>query len=146
MQIKYGPSKGATHRKKRVGCGPGSGHGKTSCRGHKGAGARSGKEYDARFEGGQMPLYRKIPKRGFTNPNRITYQVVNFADLEKARLSGTINFETLKKAGLVSKSLPVKILGKGKISAPITLQVDAISKSALQQLQAAGGKFQKTQN
>lgn len=143
MQIKYKPNKGATHRKKRVGCGPGSGHGKTSCRGHKGAGARSGKEYDARFEGGQMPLYRKIPKRGFTNPMRVEYQVVNFADIERVGLTGTVNFETLKKAGLVKKSLPVKILGKGKISSPVTLQANAISASALKQLEAMGGKFEK---
>lgn len=143
MQIKYKPNKGAIHRKKRVGCGPGSGHGKTCCRGHKGAGARSGKEYDARFEGGQMPLYRKIPKRGFTNPTRIEYQVVNFSDIERVKLSGTVNLETLKKAGLVKKDLPVKILGKGKITAPITIQASAISKSALKLLEAAGGKFEK---
>ncbi|MBS4016078.1 MAG: 50S ribosomal protein L15 [Candidatus Latescibacteria bacterium] len=143
MQIKYKPNQGATHRRKRVGCGPGSGHGKTSCRGHKGAGARSGKEYDARFEGGQMPLYRKIPKRGFTNPMRTEYQVVNFSDIERVKLSGTVNIENLKQAGLVSKNLPVKILGKGKISSGLTLQAHAISASALKQLEAAGGKFEK---
>lgn len=143
MQIKYSPRKGATHRKKRVGCGVGSGHGKTSCRGHKGAGARSGKEYDARFEGGQMPLYRKIPKRGFTNPMRTEYQVVNFSDIERLKLSGTINPEALVKSGLAVKNLPVKILGKGKISKPITLQAHAISGPALKQLEAAGGKFEK---
>lgn len=143
MQINYYPKPGATHRPKRVGCGPSSGHGKTSTRGHKGAGARKGKEFDARFEGGQMPLYRKIPKRGFKNPTRQEFQVVNLIDIERAKLSGVITIDTLKKAGLIKKALPVKILGKGKLTTPISIQAHAISESALKQIQAIGGKFEK---
>jgi len=143
MQINLRPPKGARHRRKRIGCGPGSGHGKTSTRGHKGSGARKGKEYDARFEGGQMPLYRKIPKRGFKNPTRKEFEVVNLGDIERVKLIGTINAEILKKAGLIRKNLPLKILGKGEITAPVSLQANAISESALKKLEAIGGKFEK---
>jgi large subunit ribosomal protein L15 len=143
MLINLHPDKGARHRRKRIGCGPGSGHGKTSTRGHKGAGARKGKEYDARFEGGQMPLYRKIPKRGFTNYTKVAYEVVNLSDINRVKLTGTVNIELLKKSGLLKKSLPVKILGNGEITVPLTIQAHAISESAMKKLQAAGGKFEK---
>jgi large subunit ribosomal protein L15 len=143
MLINLRPPKGARHRRKRIGCGPGSGHGKTSTRGHKGSGARKGTEYDARFEGGQMPLYRKIPKRGFNPPKRLIYEVINLGDISRVKLSGMINAETLKKAGLLKKNLPIKILGKGEISSPVTIQANAISESAQKKLEAAGGKFEK---
>ncbi|MCX7785472.1 MAG: 50S ribosomal protein L15 [candidate division WOR-3 bacterium] len=142
MLIELHPPQGAKKRPKRVGCGPSSGHGKTSTRGHKGSGQRKGKEYDARFEGGQMPLYRKIPKRGFKSPFKQEFAVVNFADITRKNLSGIISPETLKTAGLVKKDLPIKILGKGEISIPITIQAHAISESALKKLQAVGGKFE----
>lgn len=137
------PPKGAKKRKKRVGCGPSSGHGKTSGRGHKGSGQRKGKEYDARFEGGQMPLYRRIPKRGFKNFNKREFEIVNLADIEKRRLTGTVNKQVLKDVGLVKKDLPIKILGKGELTMPVTIQADAISASALKKLEAVGGKFEK---
>jgi len=144
MLINLHPAKGARHRRKIIGRGPGSGHGKTSTRGHKGAGSRAGKEYDARFEGGQMPLYRKIPKRGFTNYTKIEYEVVNLGDISRCKLAGTVNVEVLKKAGLVRKPMPVKILGKGEITTPVTIQAHSISESAMKKLAAAGGKFEKT--
>lgn len=143
MLNKLTPAKGAHHRRKRIGCGPGSGHGKTSCRGHKGAGARKGTEYDARFEGGQMPLYRKIPKRGFTNYTRKEFEVVNLGDINRLKLEGDINKDILRKAGLIRKNLPIKILGTGEITAKVTIHADAISESALKKLQAAGGKFEQ---
>lgn len=142
MLIELHPPKGAKKRPKRVGCGPSSGHGKTSTRGHKGSGQRKGKEYDARFEGGQMPLYRKIPKRGFKSPFKKEFAVVNLVDIVKKNLSGTITPETLKNAGLVKKDLPIKILGKGEISSPITIQAHAISESARKKIEAVGGKFE----
>lgn len=143
MLAKLHPPAGARHRRKRVGCGPGSGHGKTSTRGHKGAGARKGKEFDARFEGGQMPLYRKIPKRGFRNPTRKEFEIINLGDIERAKLTGEVNPDILKKAGLYKKDLPVKILGKGEINTPITIHAHAISESALKKLEKIGGKFSK---
>ena len=143
MLSKIRPVKGARHRKKRIGCGPGSGHGKTSTRGHKGAGARSGTEKDARFEGGQMPFYRRIPKRGFHNPMRKEFAVVNLGEIERVKLTGTINFDMFKKAGLVKKNLPIKILAKGEIMTPVTIKAQAISASALQKLEKIGGKFEK---
>jgi large subunit ribosomal protein L15 len=143
MSINYHPPKGAKHRKKRVGCGPSSGHGKTSTRGHKGSGQRKGKEYDARFEGGQMPLYRRIPKRGFKHPKEIIYETVNFRDIIRANLKGLITPEVLRNAGLVKKTQPIKILGDGDLTEPLTIQAHAISTSALKKLTAIGGKFEQ---
>lgn len=137
------PPKGARHRRKIIGRGPGSGHGKTSTRGHKGTGQRAGKKYDARFEGGQMPLYRRIPKRGFTNVNRIEFEVINLSDIDRVKLTGTVNFDALKKAGLLKKNMPIKILAKGEITTPVTIQAQSISASALKKLEAIGGKFEK---
>ncbi|MCX8015345.1 MAG: 50S ribosomal protein L15 [candidate division WOR-3 bacterium] len=137
------PPKGAKKRKKRVGCGPSSGHGKTCGRGHKGSGQRKGKEFDARFEGGQMPLYRRIPKRGFKSINKKEFEIVNLGDINKRNLTGIINRQVLKEAGLVKKNLPIKILGKGELTSPVTIQADAISQSAMKKLEAVGGKFEK---
>ncbi|MCS7258876.1 MAG: 50S ribosomal protein L15 [candidate division WOR-3 bacterium] len=142
MSIKYYPPKGAKHRKKRVGCGPSSGHGKTSTRGHKGSGQRKGKEYDSRFEGGQMPLYRRIPKRGFKSLRKVEYETVNFRDIIRAGLKGEITPEILKSAGLIKKNLPIKILGTGDLTEPFVIKAHAISSSALKKLTAVGGKFE----
>jgi len=133
------PTPGAKKRKKRVGCGPGSGHGKTSCRGHKGAGQHSASEFDARFEGGQMPYYRRIPKRGFNNPTRVEYSVVNLNDIVQLA-DNEITVEKLLDRRLVKRNRPVKILGKGEINKPITVQAHAFSATAKQKIEQAGGK------
>lgn len=135
------PARGAVKKKKRVGCGPGSGHGKTSCRGHKGMGQHSAPEFDSRFEGGQMPLYRRIPKRGFKNPNRVEFEVVNIVDLAKLN-EERITIETLRENKLVRHGRPVKILGKGEINRPVTITAHAFSSSARQKIEQAGGKVE----
>lgn len=134
------PPKGATKKRKRVGCGPGSGHGKTSCRGHKGAGQRKGKEFDARFEGGQMPLYRHIPKRGFHNIFKQEFQIVNVGNLTKFQPNTNIDIENLVSAGLVRQGYPVKILGEGEINVALNITAHAFSKSAKAKIEKAGGK------
>lgn len=134
------PATGAVKKKKRVGCGPGSGHGKTSCRGHKGMGQHSAPEFDSRFEGGQMPFYRRIPKRGFKNPTRVEYEVVNLDDLTKLS-EEQITVETLLKNKLVRRGKYVKVLGKGEINRPITITAHAFSTTARQKIEGAGGKI-----
>lgn len=133
------PAPGAKKRKKRVGCGPGSGHGKTSCRGHKGAGQHSAPEFDARFEGGQMPFYRRIPKRGFNNPTRVEYSVVNLDDLAELGVD-EITPELLRQRKLVRRDLPVKVLGRGELNRAVTITAHAFSASARQKIEAAGGR------
>lgn len=130
---------GGSHRdRKRVGRGPGSGTGKTSGRGEKGQKARSGGKVRRGFEGGQMPLHRRIPKRGFTNINRVEYQVVNVAQLE--RVEGDVTPESLRDAGLISSlRRPVKVLGDGEISVAKSVTVHAFSASAKSKIEAAGG-------
>lgn len=135
------PPKGAVKRKKRVGCGPGSGHGKTSCRGHKGAGQHSAPEFDARFEGGQMPFYRRIPKRGFNNPTRVEFSVVNLDQLANLPID-QITVEKLIEEGLVTRGKPVKVLGRGEINRPIAVSAHAFSRSAQQKIEQAGGKVE----
>ncbi len=137
------PAQGATKRRKRVGMGTGSGHGKTATRGHKGQGSRSGGGVPPWFEGGQMPLQRRIPKRGFVNFTRKFYQVVNVGDLAKFEAGATVGFEELRKAGLVKKtSVPVKLLGNGDIDRALTIKVDASSKSATEKIDKSGGKVE----
>ena len=133
------PTKGSRKDRKRVGRGPGSGTGKTAGRGQKGQKSRSGGGIPANFEGGQMPLQRRIPKRGFTPLQRVEYQVVNVGRL--ARVDGdAITVESLRAAGLVrSLKKPVKILGQGDVGASFTVTVDAISDSAKGKIEAAGG-------
>ncbi|MBN2202231.1 50S ribosomal protein L15 [bacterium] len=133
-------AQGAKKKTKRVGRGPGSGHGKTSCRGHKGQHARSGSKKRAWFEGGQMPLQRRIPKRGFRSRSKTVYQVLNLADL--GRVEGNqATPESLFKARLIrSRVEPVKILGNGELTRPIEVSAHAFSQSAEQKIQAAGGK------
>ena len=136
------PAKGAKQVKKRVGRGPGSGNGKTAGRGHKGAQSRSGYSYKRGFEGGQMPLHRRMPKRGFTNIFRTEYAVVNLDQLEGTFDSGaTVTLETLREAGLVhSKHTPVKILGRGEVTKALVVQAHKFSGKAAEKLAAAGGK------
>ncbi len=137
------PHNGAVKKKKRVGRGPGSGHGKTACRGTKGQKSRSGASIPAGFQGGQMPLYRQLPKRGFKNPFRKTYGVINIAVLSEIEHDGTIDIEFLKSKGLIKKrDKYVKILGEGEISKPINVKVHAISKSAREKIEKAGGTIE----
>lgn len=132
------PATGSHRARKRLGRGPGSGTGKTAGRGEKGQKARSGASIPAGFEGGQMPLHRRIPKRGFTNINRVEYQVVNVGDL--AGLSGDVTPELLRASGRIgSLRKPVKILGTGELSEALHVRVHAFSGSARDKIQAAGG-------
>lgn len=132
------PSPGSHRDRKRVGRGPGSGTGKTAGRGEKGQKARSGGSIPAGFEGGQMPLHRRIPKRGFHNRNRVEYQVVNIGQLSE--LSGEVGPEAMRAAGLVrSLRKPVKILGDGELSSSLQVTAHAFSGSAREKIEAAGG-------
>lgn len=134
------PSSGSTKNRKRVGRGPGSGMGETSGRGHKGGKARAGFKHKWGFEGGQMPLHRRVPKFGFTNPFRLEYQVVNLKELARCD-SADITIETLLKAGVVrSASMPLKILGAGAVEKAFLVKAQAFSKSAKEKIEAAGGK------
>jgi len=134
------PAPGARKKVKRVGRGPGSGAGKTASKGHKGQKARSGGVKGPGFEGGQMPLQRRLPKRGFTNIFRIEYAVVNLRDLEG--MTGTVTPESMAEKGLVKKSeaRAVKVLGVGELKEAITVRAHKFSKSATDKIQAAGGK------
>ena len=134
------PPAGARKKRRRVGRGPGSGLGKTSGRGHKGQGSRSGARKRIGFEGGQMPLHRRVPKFGFTNIFKKQFQIVNVADLVRCE-TNEITPESLKKAGLVRNvKTPVKILGNGGVDKPFTVRAAAFSKSAVTKIEAAGGK------
>jgi large subunit ribosomal protein L15 len=136
------PAAGSTTGRRRVGRGPGSGLGKTSGKGHKGHKARTGGSTNPGFEGGQMPMYRRLPKRGFTNPFKVSAQVVNLRQL--AKVSGqTVNPETLFAAGLIGKrDVPVKLLGTGDADRAYTVQGVALSGSARAKLEAAGGTIE----
>ena len=136
--------KNANTARKRVGRGMGSGMGKTSTRGHKGQGSRSGSSLMRGFEGGQMPLHRRLPKRGFTNIFRKEYSIVNLDQLVTLGET-TINPDVLRKAGLIKSKLPVKILGEGEVSAALTVHAHKFSKSAQEKITKAGGKFEVLQ-
>ncbi|HEX9916783.1 MAG TPA: 50S ribosomal protein L15 [candidate division Zixibacteria bacterium] len=133
---------GSTKKNKRIGRGPGSGHGKTSTRGHKGQKARAGSvARRAWSEGGQMPLQRRVPKRGFTNIFKKEYQIVNLGSLEELAGEGIISPETLKAKGLTKKSnVPVKILAGGEITKGITIRAHFFSKKAQEKITSLGGK------
>ena len=136
------PNPGAKHRRKRLGCGESSGHGKTSGKGHKGQKARSGGSIRPGFEGGQMPLIRRLPKRGFNNVNYQTaYGIVNLDDLEKRFDDGVaINEKLLRGAGVIRGTLDgVKVLGRGEVKKKFHLEVDSISASAKEKIEKAGG-------
>jgi large subunit ribosomal protein L15 len=134
------PSRGARKRRKRLGCGDGSGHGGTSTKGHKGLKARSGGKVPAWFEGGQMPLQRRVPKRGFLGRWHVEYQVVNLNQL--ARLDSTVEVtpQTLYEKRIVRKrTVPIKILGVGDVTVAFKVKVHAVSKTAREKLEKAGG-------
>jgi len=137
------PAAGSTKTRKRIGRGPGSGLGGTSTRGHKGAKSRSGYSRKIGFEGGQMPLQRRLPKFGFKNPTRIEYKAVNVAAIQAlAEQLGKaeIGLEDIKAAGLADAKELVKVLGNGEISTAVTVTADAFSASAVSKIEAAGGK------
>ena len=137
------PAIGSTTAPKRLGRGVGSGLGKTSGKGHKGAKARSGGGKRPGFEGGQMPLTRRLPKRGFTNIYRKEYAAVNVSALECFEDGATVTAEALKSAGLIKKTLDgVKILGGGELTKKLTVSVDKVTESAKEKIEAAGGKVE----
>ena len=134
------PQKGANRNRKRVGRGPGSGWGKTAARGHKGSKSRSGYGSRPGFEGGQMPLQRRLPKRGFNNTFRKEYAIVQVSDLEAFDAGSRIDRDALVQAGLISKKINlVKVLGNGELSKSLTIAVDKVSEGAKKKIEAAGG-------
>ena len=135
------PPKGAKHAKKRVGRGQGSGQGKTAGRGHKGAKSRSGFKFKRGFEGGQMPLHRRVPKRGFHNPFRVEYEVVNLDTLGEKFDAGTVvTPEMLRERGLLAGvDRPVKVLARGEITKQLTVRAHKFSGKAAEKIAAAGG-------
>jgi large subunit ribosomal protein L15 len=140
------PAEGSTKNKKRIGRGTGSGRGGTSTRGHKGAGSRSGTSAKIGFEGGQMPLQRRVPKVGFKNINRVEYVGVNLDVLQNLVDKFTlqsVDFATLKEHGLVSKNDLVKILGRGELKAKLEVKAHAFTASAQKAIEAAGGSAVK---
>jgi large subunit ribosomal protein L15 len=139
------PPKGAKHARKRVGRGPGSGHGKTASRGSKGAKSRSGFRFKRGFEGGQMPLHRRVPKRGFTNIFRVEYAVVNLDTLAEVFEAGSaVTPELLRERGLVRQArAPIKVLGRGEISKALTVRAHRFSGSAAEKIAKAGGSVER---
>ena len=134
------PPKGMKHAKKRVGRGQGSGNGKTAGRGHKGAKSRSGFKHKRGFEGGQMPLHRRVPKRGFTNIFRVEYEVVNLDTLAERFEAGVdVTVELLRERGLVGRTGRVKVLGRGEIPKALTVHAHKFSGKAAEKIAAAGG-------
>jgi large subunit ribosomal protein L15 len=137
------PVDGARHSKKRVGRGTGSGIGKTSTRGHKGQNARSGGGVRPGFEGGQTPLFKRLPKRGFTSLNRIEYDIVNLEQLNCFKEGTVVNSEKLIKEGLINKDFKkIKVLGNGKLNVKLTVRAHKFSKSAEQGIKDAGGNIE----
>ena len=137
------PAEGSKRNRKRLGCGTGSGLGKTSGRGHKGQKSRSGSSIPAWFEGGQMPLQRRVPKRGFTNIFRVERQVVNIRDLDRFEANAEVNVETLLDKGIIKNlKRPVKLLGEGELNKPLKVIVHACSKKAKEIVENAGGEVQ----
>ena len=133
-------AKGARKTKRRVGRGVGSGHGRTCGRGHKGQKSRYGGKIPNWFEGGQMPLARRLPRRGFHNPTRVVYEVINLADLERSGLEGEVTENVMRASGLVrSSKRPVKVLAMGEVTRALNLKVHAVSKKALEKIEAKGG-------
>lgn len=138
------PSKGSNKSKKRIGRGPGSGNGKTAGKGHKGQKARKGGSIRAGFEGGQMPLYRRLPKRGFKNPFRKEYNAINIGLLNRFDASSEITPELLLSSGLIRKpKSPIKILANGKLEKALNIKVHKFSASAKEAVEKAGGTIQE---
>ncbi len=135
------PARGENKRRKRIGRGPGSGHGKTSTRGHKGQMSRTGKSQTPGFEGGQMPLIRKMPKRGFNKRPRKGYCILNLKDISLLKKETSITPQLLKEKGIIKGPLNfLKILGGGEIDVPVNLMAHAFSGTALEKIKAAGGR------
>ncbi|MCP4715568.1 MAG: 50S ribosomal protein L15 [Deltaproteobacteria bacterium] len=138
------PSKGATKNRKRVGRGPGSGHGKTSCRGHKGQNSRSGGGTPPGFEGGQMPLQRRLPKRGFTNIFKKQISLVKVQDLNRFEKDSIVDPAALLQSGLIKGvNDGIKLLGNGEIDRPLVVRIHKWSQSAYEKITAAGGKIER---
>jgi len=134
------PARGSRHRRKRIGTGMGAGHGKTSTRGEKGQRSRTGSRIRSGFEGGQMPLHRRLPKRGFTNIFKKRYAIVNLGDLKGFSAGDNVTPEVLVNRGLVKRLFDgLKILGEGQLQAPLHISAQVFSKSALAKIQEAGG-------
>lgn len=137
------PSKGSTQNRKRVGRGVGSGRGKTAGRGSKGHNSRSGGGVRPGFEGGQMPIHRRLPKRGFTNIFKKQFAIVNIQDLDRFETGSVVDEAALVRVGLVKgKRDGIKLLGKGEISNPLTIKVHKVSKTAKEKIEAAGGQLE----
>ncbi|KAF0187955.1 MAG: LSU ribosomal protein [Desulfobulbaceae bacterium] len=133
------PNIGSNRKRKRVGRGPGSGRGKTATRGHKGANSRSGASVRPGFEGGQMPLQRRLPKRGFHSKFKTIYSIVSLTQLNNLDVTGDINAEVLYRAGLVKNDQPIKVLANGEITKAIILHIDKISQEAKAKIESVGG-------
>ncbi len=133
------PNKGANRQRKRLGRGPGSGHGKTAGRGHKGFKSRSGSGIKPGFEGGQMPLQRRLPKRGFSNINTIKWSIISLAQLDTLETGAEVTTESLIANGMAHKGRPVKVLANGEVSKALTITVEKISAGAKVKIEAAGG-------
>jgi large subunit ribosomal protein L15 len=138
------PFYGAKHKEKRIGRGHGSGHGKTSGKGHKGQKARTGLDIRPFFEGGQTPIIRRLPKRGFKNIFKVEYAVVNVGALSKAfSPNEVVDENSLREKGLIKgKGKPIKLLGNGEINIPLTIRVHAVSRSAKEKVEKAGGRVE----
>jgi large subunit ribosomal protein L15 len=138
---KLKPPSGSKKKRKRIGCGPGSGHGKTATRGSKGTQSRTGNTHKPHYEGGQMPLQRRLPKRGFTNIFRVEFQVINVSDLDRFEANATVDIETLLQSGLVRNlNHKIKLLADGEIKKPLKVTVHACSAKAKEAVEKAGGQ------
>jgi len=136
------PFKGARKKRKRIGRGAGSGQGGSAGKGTKGQNSRSGGGVNLGFEGGQMPLHKRIPKRGFTNIFKKQYEIINIKDLTSFQAGETVDRDTLLKRGLIKKARAVKLLGEGDISYPLSIKVEKISQVAEEKITSAGGKVE----
>jgi large subunit ribosomal protein L15 len=137
------PSPGSKHKKKRVGRGPGSGWGKTAARGFKGQNSRAGGGTKPGFEGGQMPLTRRIPKRGFNNIFRQAWTIINLRDLNRFPADSVVDEAALKAAGLVKNQVKhIKLLGQGEVTVPLVIKIQAVSSQAKSRIEAAGGRVE----
>lgn len=139
---KLKPAEGSIKKRKRVGRGPGSGHGKTSCKGHKGQNARAGRGTKAGFEGGQMPLQRRLPKRGFRNPFREKTTIIHLGDLHRFEKDTVVDPDLLSASGLCKKGERIKLLSDGELRHPMTIRVHRVSRAALKKVESASGKVE----
>ena len=136
------PPNGARKKRKRVGRGVGSGHGKTACKGHKGQKARSGGGIKAGFEGGQMPLQRRLPKRGFRPPFKKHFAIIHVGDLNRFPKDTVVESDLLIQSGLLKKEEPVKLLSDGELQHPLTVRVHQVSKAALKKVESVSGRVE----